>query len=80
MFSAQPGLGGFIQVGAVQQPLIRGLRDRLVNPHRPASLLVPFQELEGRPEVIGERAPFLGVEIIHQRHQFGMLESLMPEE
>lgn len=80
MLLAQPGLGRFINVGTARQPLIRGLRDRLVNPHRPASAFVPLQQLEGWLAVVGEPAPLLGVEVVHQRHQLGMLEPFVPEE
>jgi hypothetical protein len=44
------------------------LRDRLVNPHRPASAFVPLQQLEGWLEVVGEPAPLLGVEVVHPRY------------
>lgn len=55
------GLGGLINVGTRQQPLIRGLGVRLVNPYRLAPAFVPLPQLESRLEVIRELAPFIGL-------------------
>jgi hypothetical protein len=41
---------------------------------------LPPHQLERRLEVIGELAPFLGIQAVYQRHQFGMSEALVPEK
>ena len=38
------------------------------------------RQFERRLEVVGERAPLLSLEIIHQCHPFGMGQTLLPEE
>ena len=58
VFRPQLGLHRLREVRAAQQPLIRRLRFLLADPRRLAALLLPFQALEHRLEVVDELAPF----------------------
>jgi hypothetical protein len=65
MVRPQLGLGGFRDVGTGQQSLIGRLGLRLIDPFGSALLLLALEQLEGRLEVIGERTPFLGLQVVH---------------
>jgi len=45
-----------------------------------AVFLLASKQFKGRLEMGGELTPLLGIEVVHQSHQLGMLESLVPKE
>ncbi len=66
-------------VRAGQQALRQRPRVRLIDPLGPAILLLLLQQRERRFEV-GGMDSILGIQVVHQWHQFGMAEAIVPEE
>ena len=80
VFDPQLGFRRFGNVWAVQQSLIRCLGRRLIDAFGFPLLLFPLHQFERWLEVVGELTPFLGIQVIHQRHQFRVPEAVVPEE
>jgi len=78
--SAQPDFGRLGNVRAAQDSLIGRLGMLLLDPLGLAPLFLAFEQLEGWLEMVGELAPFMGIQAIHQGQQFRMLQTVVPEE
>ena len=67
-------------VGTGQQTLTGCLWLIFINAPGLPILFLPLQQFERRLEMIGEPAPLVGIEAVHQCHQFRMPEAIMAEE
>jgi hypothetical protein len=73
-FSLPPGFR------AGQQTLIGCLWLLFINAFGFPVLFLPLQQLECRLEMVGKPAPLIGIQVIHQSHQFGVPEAIIAEE
>ena len=67
------------EVRAGPQTWIRCRRRWLLDAFGLALLLLPLPELEGRLAGVGELTPFLGLQVVPQRHSFGMPETVVAQ-
>lgn len=80
MLGPQPGLHRLRYVRTLQEPLIGRLRFLFINALGLSVLLLPPQQLERRLEMIGEPAPLVGLQVVHQRRQLGLPKALVAEK
>lgn len=80
MLGAQGLPGGLGDLGAFQQSLIGRLGLLFIDAYGLATALLTPEQFEGGAEVVAQSAPLLAVEIVHQAHQFGVLETVVSEE
>ena len=79
MLGSQARLGFGADLGAGQEAGVGSLWFFIATDGA-AAAFIPALKLEGGPEVILELAPFLGVEIVHERDQMGMFKTIVTEE